>query len=198
MNFTAIDLETTGTLPYVDRIVEIAAIRFRNNQVIDSFQSLVNPEIEISQEATSINGISNEMVRNKPLIQDVLEPFAAFCGNGVLAAHNATFDFQFLKSAIERFKTPAPAGPLLDTYSLAKKVLPGMMNYKLATLIRYLKLDFENFHRAEQDARCCGHLFFHLIQKLEIENWKKLAEISGRQVLRFPQLTHTFRQLDLL
>ena len=198
MTFTAIDLETTGTLPYVDRIVEIAAVRFRGGQIISTFQSLVDPKVEIPQEVTNINGINNDMVRSKPLIQEVLEPFSKFCGSDVLVAHNATFDFQFLKSAIEKFKTQAPAGPLLDTYSLAKKALPGMMNYKLATLVRYLKLDFEKLHRAEQDASCCGHLFFHLIQKLEIENWKKLADVSGRQPLRFPQLAHTFRQLDLL
>ena len=198
MDFVAIDLETTGTLPYVDSIVEIAAVRFKKNQVVDQFESLVNPGVEISPEISKINGITNEMVDSKPKIQTLLEPFSKFCGSSVIVAHNATFDFQFLRSAIEKYKSKAPYGPVLDTYSLAKKVIPGMSNYKLSTLVNYLKIDYKTLHRALQDASCCGRLFYHLVQTLNVESWKKLAQISGKTPLRFPQIAPAHKQLELL
>ena len=198
MEFLAFDLETTGTLAYVDRIVEIAAVRFKNDKVIDQFQALVNPGIEIPLEASKINGITDDMVQGKPPIQEVMGPFAEFCGAGVLTAHNASFDFQFLRTAIEKHKALAPRGPVLDTYSLAKKTLPGMSNYKLATLVRYLKIKHGSLHRALADAECCGRLFHYMVQKTKIENWKKLAAMSGRAALRFPQIVQTHEQLDLI
>lgn len=198
MDFIAIDLETTGTLPYVDRIVELAALRFSGNQVVDHFQTLIHPGIEISAEISKINGITNEMVKTQPPIQDVLESFSKFCGASIMVAHNASFDFQFLRSAIEKHKSVAPLGPVLDTYSLAKKVMPGMNNYKLSTLVQYLKIDHAHLHRAWQDAKCCGHLFYHIMKKLEIQNWKKLAQISGKTPLHFPQIAPAYKQLELL
>ena len=198
MEFLSFDLETTGTLAYVDRIVEIAAVRFKGGKVIDQFQALIDPGIEIPLEASKINGITDEMVRGKPSIQEVLGPFADFCGAGVLTAHNASFDFQFLRTAIEKHKALAPRGPVLDTYALAKKTLPGMSNYKLSTLVRYLKIKHGLLHRALADAECCGHLFHYMVQKTKIEDWKKLAKFSGRAVLKFPQIAQIHEQLALI
>jgi len=197
MDFIAIDLETTGTLPYADRIVEVAAVHFKNFKVDQVFQTLVHPRMEISPEATRINGIKNEDVEGKPPIQDVLEPFAKFCSNVPLVAHNASFDFQFLKSAIEKYKSKAPEGLVIDTYSLAKKVFPNARNHRLKTLIEHLKIKHGTLHRAEQDAKCCGYLFIKLIEKLQVQNTKKLIQISGKAELKFPQFKDTYQQLAL-
>jgi len=198
MNFIALDLETTGTLPYVDHIVEIAAVLFKKNEVSDVFQTLVNPGVEISPEVTRINGITNQMVQSKPAIEEVLGSFADFCSDYLIVAHNATFDFQFLKSAIEKYKSKAPLGEVLDTYSLAKKVLPGLNNYKLGTLVQHLKIEYTTLHRAEQDARCCGQLFQKIIEQLRMTNIRQLAQFSGKSALKFPQVYHAHPQLQLL
>ena len=197
MDFIAIDLETTGTLPYVDRIVEVAAVSFKRGQPVSYFEQLVNPKISIPPEASRINGITSDMVQGCPPIEEVLGPFSKFCGAEILTAHNATFDFQFLKSAIEKYKTQAPAGPLLDTYSLAKKLIPGMANYKLSTLITYLKMENSKLHRAKQDALCCGKLFYYLISKLKSEDYRVIAKAGGRAPLKFPQITD-HHQMDWL
>ncbi|MDE0151512.1 MAG: 3'-5' exonuclease [Bdellovibrionales bacterium] len=198
MNFIALDLETTGTLPYVDHIVEIAAVLFKSNEVSEVFQTLVNPKMEISPEATRINGITNQMVQSQPVIEEVLESFADFCSDYLIVAHNATFDFQFLKSAIEKYKSKAPLGEVLDTYSLAKKALPGLSNYKLGTLVKHLKIEHNTLHRAEQDARCCGQLFQKIINQLRTTNVKQLVQFSGKSALKFPQVYHAHPQLQLL
>ena len=198
MDFIALDLETTGTLPYVDRIVEVAAVLFKEGKVIKTFQTLVQPGVEISPEVTRINGITNEMVDSKPFIQDILEPFALFCSDYPIVAHNASFDFQFLRSSIEKYKTKAPLGIILDTYSLAKKALPGLNSYRLASLVQHFKITHGTLHRAEQDAKCCGILFQHLLKKLKTSQLEKLVQISGKPMLKFPQMYYAHPQLTLL
>ena len=93
--FVAFDLETTGFMPGVDQIIEIGAVKFDGLKPVDSFVSLVNPRMEIPTPSTEITGITNEMVKDKPPIEDLLDEFAQFCGGHLMVAHNAPFDFQF-------------------------------------------------------------------------------------------------------
>ena len=111
MQFIAFDIETTGFLPKVDQIVEIAAVKFKGGEALESFSSLVNPKIAIPAGAAQIHGITDQMVANQPTIESVLEGFANFCGNDPLVAHNAPFDTEFIKVA-----PPPPVEPpeLLD------------------------------------------------------------------------------------
>lgn len=200
MNFIALDVETTGTLSYVDHIVELAAVRFTEGQEVDHFSCLVNPGISMPKEAERVNGISDEMLKDKPPISHVIKGFSDFCGEEILVAHNAIFDFQFLSTALEKCHCLSPRGPLFDTYSLSKKVFPGLNNYKLSTLTEYLNIPVSQFHRARQDAFACGKLFDFIIKKTSAVdmgylNFKKLSQISGKKELRFPPLQS--RQLPL-
>ena len=198
MNFIALDLETTGTLSYVDRIVEVAAVLFKERKVADKFQTLIDPQIEISPEVSRINGITNEMVVSQPLIQNILPELASFCKDYPIVAHNASFDFQFLRSSIERHKTPAPQGVVLDTYQLAKKILPGMPNYKLGSLVQYFKIKHGTLHRAEEDAICCGQLFQKLLREVNFQNINQIIKFLGKAELKFPQVYQAHPQLRLI
>ncbi len=198
MDFIALDLETTGTLPYVDRIVEVAAVLFKDQKVTDKFQTLVDPKVKISLEVSRINGITNEMLKFQPLIQNVLPDLASFCGNYPIVAHNASFDFQFLRSSIEKYKTQAPSGSVLDTYQLAKKILPGMPNYKLGSLVQYFKIKHGTLHRAEEDATCCGRLFQKLFKKANFQTVDQIVQFSGKTELKFPQIYQAHPQLRLM
>ncbi len=201
MRFISFDLETTGFIAGVDKIVEIGAIRFINGVPDATFCTLVDPQMAIPEAASRVNGISNDMVAGKITIDRVLEPFAEFCADDILVAHNANFDFQFLASDIVRLESPAPRGVVLDTCNMSRKIIPGLPNYKLGTLVQHLDIESSNFHRAEEDATYCGHLFIHLIQKMSgglilppIEN---LSMLSGKVVLRFPQIAPRSKQLGL-
>lgn len=101
MRFIAFDLETTGTVPGADQIVEIGAVRFVNGAPEAIFASLIDPQRPIPPGASAVNGISNEMVKGKPLIDSLLPSFAEFCGEDLLVAHNAPFDTQFLTADIK-------------------------------------------------------------------------------------------------
>ena len=188
MNFIGFDIETTGTLSHIDHIVEIAGVRFKEGKVKDTYQSLVSIKGSIPKEATAINGITDEMLKDQPGIEDVLGEFADFCGNDLMVAHNAVFDFQFISRAIQECRSAAPRGLVLDTYNLARKTFPGQVNYKLATLCSYLKIESEQFHRAQADALACGRLFQRIIKKLPFETLEEIINFSGKKPLKVPEI----------
>ena len=188
MEFVSFDLETTGIISHIDHIVEIGAVRFEEGQAKESYQQLVSIAGSMPEQATAINGITNEMLEGKPSISEVLPTFSEFCSGALLVAHNAPFDFQFLLRVIEEHRAPAPRGLVLDTCQLARKSFPGLANYKLSTLCSYLKISSSEFHRAEADARSCGELFVHILKKnsFSTTNVKEIIELSGRKPLKFP------------
>lgn len=201
MRFIAFDLETTGIVPGVDQIVEIGAIRFVDGQVESMFVTLVDPRRPIPPAASVVNGISDEMVKGQPLIEDLLPSFTSFCGDDPLIAHNASFDAQFLTADVKRYETSAPKGVILDTLPIARKVFPGLPNYKLATLVQHLKIPSGEFHRAQADATCCGFLFSEMMKRISVAgrvpNIEQLVNLTGRPELRLPQITRQPKQMDL-
>ena len=202
MKFIAFDLETTGTVAGIDQIVEIGAVRFNNGQVEGVYSTLVDPRRPIPPGASAVNGIYDEMVAGKPLIESLLPSFAEFCEDSVLVAHNATFDSQFLLADIKKHELPAPRGVILDTLPIARKVFPGLPNYKLGTLVQHLKIQATEFHRAEQDASYCGQLFIELVRRISVAGQspkiENLVALTGKPEFRFPQIVRQPKQLDLL
>lgn len=201
MKFIALDLETTGFIPGVDRIVEIGAVRFNNDQVDAVFSTLVNPQVSIPKGATEVNGITDEMVQGKPTIESLLKPFAEFCEDTLIVAHNAGFDVPFLSHEIEKNESEAPLGVVLDTLSLSRKIYPGLPNYKLGTLVQHLKINASNFHRAEEDASYCGQLFYKMMFKMTNSNQlppiENLIQLTGKPKLQFPKVTKQPKQLNM-
>ena len=188
MEFVSFDLETTGTLSHLDHIVEIGAVRFVEGEVKETYQQLVSIDTSMPEQATAINGITDEMLKVKPSIEEVLPVFAEFCSDSLMVAHNAPFDFQFLLRAIEEHHAPAPRGLVLDTCQLARKSFPGLANYKLSTLCEYLKISSDEFHRAEADALYCGRLFVHILKKnsFSTNDVQEMSKLAGRNPLKFP------------
>jgi len=191
MNYVAFDLETTGIDPDSHRIIEIGAVRFEDFEPVAQFNELVDPEMDIPPDAERVNGISQEMVTGKPVIKDLLAPFADFCGDFPLVAHNARFDFRFMLNAIKQHSSRAPTGRVVDTFSLAKRVLPGIHNYKLETLIRHYGIEAGTFHRAAEDAEYCGKVFAELVQGLKAgghpTDLDSLIELTDRKEMVFPR-----------
>ncbi len=202
MDFIAFDLETTGTVPSVDKIVEIGAIKFRNNEVDSMYVTFVDPLRPIPPGASAVNGISDDMVKGKPTIDVLLDSFAEFCEDLPMVAHNAPFDSQFLIHEIKRHETKAPKGVILDTLQTSRKVFPGLPNYKLGTLIQHLKIPASGFHRAEADAHYCGLLFMHMGKKISLNGaapqLSQWISLSGKLETRFPQLIRQPKQLNML
>lgn len=203
MRFIAFDLETTGTLPGVDRIVEVGAVRFVDGKVEAVYSTLVDPRTPMPEAASRVNGITDDMLEGKPVIESLLPSFAEFCGSDVIVAHNAAFDTQFLTADIKKYESKAPTGVILDTYTMAKKVLPGLANYKLGTLVQHLDIPAGGFHRAEEDASYCGQLFIKMVEKMTgsavvMPPLENLIALTGKAEVRFPQIEPQPKQLNLL
>lgn len=202
MQFVAFDLETTGIVAGVDSIVEIGAVRFINGKIDSVYATLVNPGRSIPAAASAVNGIFDHMVKDRKKIDELLPSFAEFCGEDIMVAHNANFDSQFLIADIKRFESPAPKGAIIDTLSIAKKVFPGLPNYKLGTLVQHLKIPSSEFHRAEADAIYCGMLFDQMIKRISVggqpPKLENLIALTGKPESKFPQIERQPKQLDLL
>ena len=201
MDFIAFDLETTGTVAGVDQIVEIGAVRYVQGRPEATYSTLVNPRRSMPAGATAVNGITDEMLEGKPFIEDLLESFSEFCGKYALVAHNAPFDTQFLKADILKHEICGPQGVVLDTLPIARKVFPGLANYKLGTLVQHLDIPAGQFHRAEEDASYCGNLFLEIIKKIfnpgEEVIVENLIALTGRPEYRFPLIERREKQLEL-
>ena len=202
MRFIAFDLETTGTVPGVDQIVEIGAVRFNNGVVESVFSTLVDPQKLIPPGATAVNGITDDMVRGKPRIETLLSSFSEFCEDSILVAHNAPFDAGFLTMDVKKFEAPAPRGVIIDTLTISRKVFPGLPNYKLGTLVQHLKITSAGFHRAEEDATYCGQVFIEMMKRISIggkvPQIENLIALTGKPELRFPQIERQPKQMGFL
>jgi len=189
-------------VPGVDQIVEIGAVRFINGQIDGVYSTLIDPKRPIPPAASAVNGINDDMLRGKPGIETLLESFSEFCGDDHMIAHNAPFDSQFLLADFVKHEFRAPRGLVLDTLPIARKVIPGLPNYKLGTLVQHLKIPSSDFHRAEADATLCGHLFLELVKRISVNGQppqvENLIALTGKPEFRFPLIERKPKQLDLL
>jgi len=201
MKFIAFDLETTGTKPQEDMVVEIGAVLFDGGTAIKGYGTLLDPGRPIPADASAVNGITDDMVRGKPRISEVLGDFADFCGDLPLVAHNAPFDYKFLLEDVKLHQSPAPKGLVLDTLPLSRLVFPGLANYRLWTLVRHFNFPSGTFHRAEEDSAYCGLLFAKILETLEMRGepsgQEYLVKLIGKEPLRFPQYKKQPDQLNL-
>lgn len=152
--YIAIDIETTGLDPRLDEIIEIAGIKYINGIESARFQSLIRPYNYISAFITGLTGITNDMVKDAPRIDDVLPDFLAFVGNDTIVGHNVNFDVNFIYDYAEMLHLPYFSNDFVDTMRLSRRLYADMENHKLVTLITYLGIGDTVEHRALSDCIC--------------------------------------------
>lgn len=168
--FVAFDTETTGLTPVSAKLVEIGAVKFKADGTdIDTFSELVDPEEPIPEEVQGIHGITDDMVKGKPRVQDVLPRFIEFLGppENVLMAHNALFDLGFIVLDLYRARMPLPEHRVFDTVRLARTLIPFLPGYRLQGLCAALEISKGQDHRALADARLVRGLFLSLLDRAE-------------------------------
>jgi len=165
-----LDFETTGLSPgYGDRTIEVGAVLIKNNQIIDRFQSLMNPGMRISSFIESYTGITNKMLRSSPSITEVMQNFASFMAQNHLVAHNASFDRRFLDAELNRINKQRRQ-EFACSMLVSRRLYPEAPSHSLATLVRYKKLKTGGvYHRALADAEMTGHLWVSMVNDLKSE-----------------------------
>lgn len=165
--YAVIDFETTGLSPaHGARPTEIAVVLVRGDEIVDRFQSLMNPGMPIPGEIQAFTGITDSMVRKAPPVREVMRDAIRFTGGHPIVAHNASFDRKFWER-----ETAAIRGLEMSTFLcsllLSRRLFPGAPNHKLATLVQALGLPSDGrFHRALADAECTAHLFIRLQREI--------------------------------
>ncbi|MGM0499379.1 MAG: PolC-type DNA polymerase III [Bacillota bacterium] len=177
--FIVFDLETTGLNPSQHEIIEIGAVKFKAGEKIDEFKSFINPGVKIPVKITDITGINDRMVKDAPGLEKVINDFIEFAGDGVLVAHNADFDYGFIRTALEKLKIKRDDYTVLDTLGLARALVKDSKNYKLNTLAKYFDVDLENHHRALDDASATAEVLNNLLQIIKEDGSDNLNQINN-------------------
>ena len=175
--FVVFDLETTGFSNKNDKITEIGAVKVKNFEIVDRFNELINPEKDISYKVQELTGITNDLIKDKPTIEEILPRFMEFIGDSVLVAHNAEFDIGFINQKCKEmnieFKNKS-----VDTLMLARILLPHLKRFKLNNLTKELGVPLHNHHRAVDDAAATAQIFIKFLDMLEKKGAKKLSDVN--------------------
>lgn len=179
--YVVYDLETTGGNPSNNSITEIAAFKVYNGMVIDRFYSLVNPQMRIPPIVRRITGLTNAMLQDAPIIDDVIPGFYKFIENCVLVSHNATTDFQFIKHYVNKVLKKPTHNHYLCTQKLGERLFPETVSRSLQGFCQHLGLPNLEFHQAEDDARATQFLFLKILDALKKHPLKNLDELIRYQ-----------------
>lgn len=151
-DYVVFDLETTGLSPATDEIIEISGIKVRAHKIVDTFSTLVNPWMPIPYGATRVNGITDAMVKDAPVLKEALGNFLMFIGDDILVGHNIhTFDTNFIYDGAIREFGRKVTNNYVDTLYLAKICLPRMKTHKLTDIAAHFAIATEGAHRALND-----------------------------------------------
>jgi DNA polymerase-3 subunit epsilon len=162
----AIDLETTGLSPLVDRIIEVGALKVTPLET-SLFQTLVNPEIPIPQHTIDIHHITDDMVKDAPLLNDILNDLREFVGDLPIIAHNAKFDLGFIVLGMQKSNVVLANNEIYCSCKLARHTHMEMSNHKLATLVKELNIPLLNHHRATDDAFASLKVFMSCLERIK-------------------------------
>jgi DNA polymerase-3 subunit alpha (Gram-positive type) len=201
--FVVVDIETTGIDPHLDRITEVSVFKVawtwplervatlgwttegqilgirRNGWAItDEFTTLINPDKEIPGGITRLTGITNEMVARSPRFAEVADELMDFIGNGVIVAHNAHFDINFINSEINRVYDKRLFNLRLCTVQLSRRLFSELPNHKLHTVAHHLGIDIEDRHRARGDALATAKILLRALDLLEDRGLVTLLDVK--------------------
>ena len=216
-DYVVIDVETTGLQPENSSIIELAALKINNGNIVDTYETLVNHGKNVSKEITKINGITTEMLKGKPSIEKVLPEYLLFIGNNPVMGHNIAFDVKFI--LFNSIKCGLSFDPpyVVDTLLLSRIAWPELENHKLPTLVDYLGIQNQGRHRALADADSTYKLYlkyaelfqdkwlaeehfelnstitkFYRKRESELGAWQKALEACERQIQIAPSVAKYF------
>lgn len=207
-NFAIIDIETTGGSAKLERIIEIAIVIYDGKKIIDSFESLINPERTIPPFITSITGITNDMVVNAPKFYEIAKDIVEITEDCIFVAHNSRFDYGFIRQEFQNLGYTY-SRKQLDTIKVFRRLFPGLKSYALGNLINHFDIKVESRHRAMSDVMATLDLLklglkipdadevLKSIFGIDIKESKLPQGLSYEDIENLPQTTGVYYFLDL-
>lgn len=166
--FVAVDIETTGLKYNENKIIQLSGIKYVNGLEIERFDEYINPKVYIPRFITEINGITNEMVKTKPIIDQVIPKFVDFLEDFIVVAHNSSFDMKFILFNLHMYNVLNSASlklenKVVDTLLLSRKHLKGLVrDNKLITLKKHFNIFTEKDHCGIDDAYSCAEVYLEI------------------------------------
>ncbi|PSL42097.1 DNA polymerase-3 subunit alpha (Gram-positive type) [Planomicrobium soli] len=162
--FVVFDLETTGLSAVYDTIIELAAVKIKGGNIIDKFESFANPHHPLSATTIDLTGITDDMVKNAPEVEEVIRKYHEWAGDHIMVAHNASFDMGFLYVAYKKLGIDKKHATI-DTLELARMLHPELKNHRLNTLAKKFGIELTQHHRAIYDTEATSYLLTHLLKE---------------------------------
>ena len=175
--YVVFDLETTGFSSENDKIIEIGAVRVKNGKICEKYSTFVNPERKIPERITELTSITDDMVKDAPIIEKVLPEFLEFIGDNALVAHNAGFDHGFIRQKAKEQGMETDF-TVVDTVGLARVLFPELAKYKLDNIAKKLKISLENHHRAVDDAGATAEIFEKFVEMCAERDIKDVDQLN--------------------
>ncbi|WP_207694850.1 ATP-dependent DNA helicase DinG [Enterococcus sp. DIV0212c] len=182
--YAVVDIETTGTDPSVDRIIQFGCVLVQKGEIISRFATDINPNQAISKQIQQLTGISNARVQKAPYFEDVALTIYNLLADTVFVAHNIYFDYSFLTQELVRCGTPKLKILGIDTVELAQIFLPTEKSFRLGDLSESLGLIHDNPHQADSDAQVTAELLLLIEEKM-----RRLPLITMEVIDRLSQQT---------
>ncbi|HTY45261.1 MAG TPA: exonuclease domain-containing protein [Patescibacteria group bacterium] len=184
VEFVIFDTETTGLNPeYGDRVVEIAGMRIKGEQILGSFQTLLNPGRPVSEAAFAVNQITSEMLAGAPSVETAMPEFLVFIKDACLCSYNAGFDLGFLQNELKFIGRQLPQETaVVDVLKMARRIIPGMSRYALWFVAGQLGIKAQQQHRAFSDVEMTLEVFRRLKAKMKekgVEDFLSFLHLFG-------------------
>ncbi|MGK0551653.1 helicase C-terminal domain-containing protein [Enterococcus faecalis] len=194
--YAVVDLETTGTDPTTDRIIQFGCVLIQDGKKIANFATDINPNQVIPKQIQRLTGITNTRVQKAPYFEDVAFTIYNLLTETVFVAHNVHFDYSFLAHELSRCGTPQLTIPAIDTVELAQIFLPTQKSFRLRDLAESFGLAHENPHQADSDAKVTADLLLLIQEKMRalplvtMEQIALLSEQTARETSDFIRQTY--------
>lgn len=177
--YVILDVETTGLNPAADKIIQLSAIKYdATGRPIDSYDTYLNPGVPIPAAASKVNGITNRMVANAPLAEDIRDSFFNFLDDCLLVGYNTTFDLKFIESTFDGHFTGCP---YVDALPIARESF-SLPNYRLQTVAAYVGFKSSRFHNSLVDCEATAAVLCRAAPNLQdwIKEFGKPAKVSSK------------------
>lgn len=173
MNYVTIDFETANSTR--GSVCSIGLVEVNNNEIVNTYNYLINPEEPFDYFNTLTHGITSEMVEDKPTFPQVWDNIKSIIESKLVIAHNASFDISVLRNVLDKYGLAYPSFNYSCTRILSKKTWNNLVNYKLNTISKYLNIEFKH-HDALEDAIACSKIMTNIIKTNNIDNIQELHD----------------------
>ncbi|SDB90221.1 PolC-type DNA polymerase III [Shouchella lonarensis] len=162
--YVVFDVETTGLSAVYNQIIELAAVKIKNGEIIERYESFADPKEPLSAKIIELTGITDDMVQGAKDPLDVLKEFRAFAGDATIVAHNASFDVGFVNVGYKKLGYDEVQNPVIDTLELGRFLYPEFKNHRLNTLCKKFGIELTSHHRAIYDTEATAYLLWRMVK----------------------------------